>query len=141
MQRIDIDTVAGLLDGHVDLRRRPGSIQPLRYPFADTLFLDPFTRWVASCSAGVRLRLVSDTRSLRLMATQRSFGERQGNYELYVDGKLRERKPASGGAAIAEGGAVVGDERASIGFEGLAAGKKRLELWLPQTATDRKRHV
>ena len=62
MQRLDIDTVAGLLDGHVDLRRRPGSIQPLRYPFADTLFLDPFTRWVASCAAGVRLRLVSDTR-------------------------------------------------------------------------------
>ncbi len=135
MQRLDIDTVAGLLDGHVDLRRRSDAVQPLRYPFADSLFLDPFTRWVASCAAGVRLRLVSDTQSVRLTTTQRSFGERQGNYELYVDGKLVERKPATGGAAIADGGAVVGDERAVLSFDDLPAGEKRLELWLPQTAT------
>jgi GDSL-like Lipase/Acylhydrolase family len=134
MQRLDIDTVATLLDGHVDLRRRPGSIQPLRYPFADTLFLDPFTRWVASCAAGVRLRLVSDTRRLHLAATQRSFGERAANYELYVDGKLFERQPATGGATITDAG-PQGDERAAVRFDELPAGEKRLELWLPQTAT------
>jgi lysophospholipase L1-like esterase len=135
MQRLDLDTVAGLLDGHVDLRRRPDAIQPLRYPFADTLFLDPFTRWVASCGAGVRLRLQSDTRTLRLAATQRSFGDRPASYELYVDGELFERRDASGGATIAEGGAILGDERAVVGFEDLPAGEKRLELWLPHTAT------
>lgn len=135
MQRLDIDTIAGLLDGHVDLRRRADAIQPLRYPFADTLFLDPFTRWVASCAAGVRVRLRSDTRTLHLAATQRSVGERQGNYELYAGGELFERKPAAGGATIGEGGELSGDEAALVSFEGLPAGDKQLELWLPQTAT------
>ena len=132
--RLDLDTVAGLLDGQVDLRRRPDSIQPLRYPFADTLFLDPFTRWVASCAAGVRLRLKSDTRSLRLAATQRSFGDRPDNYELYVDGALFERVRATGGARLVDN-RFVGDERAGVRFDDLPAGEKRLELWLPQTAT------
>ena len=135
MQRLDIDTVAGLLDGHVDLRRRADAVQPLRYPFADTLFLDPFTRWVASCAAGVRLRLTSDTRALRLATTQRSFGDRPANYELYVDGELFERKPSTGGATLGEGGELRGDEAAVVAFEALPPGEKRLELWLPQTAT------
>ncbi len=134
MQRLDIDTVASLLDGQIDLRRRADAIQPLRHPSGDSPFLDPFTRWVASCAAGVRLRLVSDTRALRLTATQRSFGERAANYELYLDGQLFGRKAASGGATITDAG-VRGDERAAVGFEGLPAGEKRLELWLPQTAT------
>src|SRR5690348_450796 len=107
MQHIHIGAIAGLLDGHVDLRRRPDAIQPLRSPFAATLFLDPFRRWVASCAAGVRLRLVSDTRALRLAATQRGFGERPANYELYVDGKLFERQPARGGAKLADNGQVL----------------------------------
>src|SRR5579862_7011221 len=134
MQQLDIDTIAGLLDGQVDLRRRPDAVQPLRYPLADSLFLDPFTRWVASCAAGVRLRLVSDTGSLRLSATQRSFGDRPDTWELYVDGTLSERKRAAGGARLADG-RLVGDERAEVSFEGLAAGEHQLELWLPQTAT------
>jgi lysophospholipase L1-like esterase len=134
MKSLDIDTIATLLDGQVDVRRRAGAIQPLRYPFADTLFLDDFTRWVASCAAGVRLRLRTDTRSLRLAATQRSIGTRPDNYELYVGGKLFERKAASGGAKIADG-RVEGDERADVRFDGLPAGEKDLELWLPQTAT------
>jgi lysophospholipase L1-like esterase len=135
MQRLDIDTVAGLLDGHVDLRRRPGAVQPLRYPFADSLFLDPFARWVASCAAGVRLRLRSDARTLRLETTQRSFGDRPANYELYVDGKLFERKPAIGGATLGEAGELRGDEAAVVGFDELPTHENRLELWLPQTAT------
>ncbi len=135
MQRLDIDTVAALLDGQVDLRRRGDAVQPLRYPFADTLFLDPFTRWVASCAAGVRLRLASDTRTLRLTTTQRTFGERAGNYELYVGGELFERKPAAGGATIGEGGELRGDEAAALSFDNLPAGEKQLEVWLPQTAT------
>lgn len=135
MQRLDTDTMTGLLDGHVDLRRRTDAVQPLRYPFADTLFLDPFTRWVASCAAGVRLRLQSDTRALRLATTQRTFGDRSGNYELYVDGRLFERKPAAGGATLGEGGELRGDEAAALSFDALPAGEKQLELWLPQTAT------
>jgi lysophospholipase L1-like esterase len=135
MQRLDIDTVAALLDGHVDLRRRGDAVQPLRYPFGDALFLDPFTRWVASCAAVVRLRLASDTQTLRLATTQRSFGDRLASYELYVDGELFERKAAAGGATLGEGGELNGDEAAAVDFAGLPPGEKRLELWLPQTAT------
>ncbi len=138
MQSIDLETVAGLLDGHIDLRRRPGAIQPLRYPFADTLFLDPFTRWVASNTSGVRLRLISDTQSLRLASTQRCFAmpePRPANYELYVDGKLWKRQAAEGGATLTPEGGLPGDERATATFIGLPAGEKRLELWLPLAAT------
>jgi lysophospholipase L1-like esterase len=134
MKRLDIDTVAGLLDGHIDLRRRHGAIQPLRYLFADNLFLDPFTRWVASCAAGVRLRLETDARTLRLSTTQRSLEDRAVNYELCVDGELFERKPAIGGARIV-GAELMGDEQAVLQFGDPPTGVKRIELWLPQTAT------
>jgi lysophospholipase L1-like esterase len=136
MQAIDLNALGGLLEGHIDLRRRPGAVQPLRYPLEDTAFLDPFTRWVASCAAGVRLRLITDSRNLRLSATQRAtFGDRPTNYELYVDGQLWRRAQAEGGARLTETGGLDGDERAVIVFDDLPAGEKTLELWLPQTAT------
>lgn len=138
MQALDLTALGDLLDGHVDLRRRPGAVQPLRYPLADQTFLDPFTRWVASCAAGVRLRLKTESRSLRLSATQReAFGadERRANYELYVDGRLWARAPAEGGARLTPEGGLQGDERAAIAFAGLPLGEKALELWLPQAAT------
>jgi lysophospholipase L1-like esterase len=82
----------------------------------------------------VRLRLVSNTRALRLAATQRSFGDRPDNYELYVDGALFARKRANGGARLA-GGELLGDERAIVRFDDLPAGERQLELWLPHTST------
>lgn len=142
MKAIALETVEGLLDGHVDVRRRPGSIQPLRYPFADTLFLDPFTRWVASCAAGIRLRMITDTTAIRIASTQRSTGgpgpgpeARPANYELYIDGAFWKRQAANGGATLTPEGGLAGDERASVAFEGLPAGEKHIEIWLPQTAT------
>ncbi|HXQ11150.1 MAG TPA: GDSL-type esterase/lipase family protein [Caulobacteraceae bacterium] len=139
-QAIDLDTLAGLFDGHVDIRRRPNAVQPLRHPLADTGFLDPFTRWVASCAAGVRIRMISDMTSLRVASTQRSTGAagpdaRPANYELYIDGKLWKRQAATGGATLNAEGGLDGDERATVLFEGLPPGEKQMELWLPQTAT------
>jgi lysophospholipase L1-like esterase len=141
MQSIDLETAAGLLDGQVDIRRRPDSIQPLRYPFADTLFLDPFTRWVASCPAGVRLRMLTDATAIRIASTQRSLGgapdagPRPANYELYVDGVFHRRPASSGGATLTPEGGLMGDEQSVVAFEDLAAGEKHIEIWLPQTAT------
>jgi hypothetical protein len=139
LQAIDLDALADMLDGHVEVRRRPNAVQPLRYPLADTGFLDPFTRWVASCAAGVRLRMKTDTRALRLAATQRSTAggadARPANYELYVNGKLWSRVPAQGGAHLTPEGGLEGDERAVVTFGDLPQGEKALELWLPQTAT------
>jgi hypothetical protein len=141
LHAIELGAVEGLLDGHVDVRRRPGALQPLRYPFADTLFLDPFTRWVASCAAGVRLRMITDATSIRIVSTQRSIGggpdagPRPVNYELYIDGKLWRRQASEGGAVLTPEGGLSGDERASVAFEDLPAGEKHIEIWLPHTAT------
>ena len=141
MQSIDLVHLDALLDGHVDLRRRPGSVQPLRYPAAEAGFYDPFTRWVASAPAGVRLRLRTDSRRLRLTGAQRLAAagpegeQRPANYELYVDGALFARAPARGGAVMALDGSLSGDERCEIVFEDLPAGEKQLTLWLPQGAT------
>ena len=141
MQSLDLANLDALLDGYIDLRRRPGSVQPLRFPVAEIGFYDPFTRWVASAPAGVRLRLRTDSRTLRLSGAQRlaaagpEGARRQSAYELYVDDALFERRSARGGAVMALDGSLSGDERAEVAFEDLPAGEKSIALWLPQSAT------
>jgi GDSL-like Lipase/Acylhydrolase family len=141
MQSIDLQNLDALLDGHVDIRRRPGSVQPIRYPVAEAGFYDPFTRWVASAPAGVRLRLRTDSRSLRLTGSQRlaatgpEGAARPAAYDLFVDDTLFARRAATGGAVMALDGSLTGDEHAEVRFEGLPAGDKTLALWLPQGAT------
>jgi len=141
MQTVSLAEVEGLFDGHVGVRRRPGALQPLRLPVEELGFHDPYTRWVASATAGVRLRFVSDTRSLRLTTQQRlaaavDEGEmRPCAYDLFVDGERFARKAAQGGAVLTPDGDLIGDERAVIAFDDLEPGPKSLELWLPQSAT------
>ena len=139
MRALDLDTLDRFLEGQVDTRRRPDALQPLRYPAGDQNFLDPFTRWVASCSAGVRLRMITDTHSLVVSSTQRQAlggpDPRPANYELYVDGKLVSRAAAEGGARLNPDGGLSGDEQAVIAFHDLPPGEKHIELWLPQSAT------
>lgn len=141
MQSLNLGGLDRLLDGHVDLRRRTGSVQPLRYPAAEAGFYDPFTRWVASATAGVRLRLRTDSRRLRLTGSQRlaaagpEGAARPAAYDLFIDGRLFARRAARGGAVMALDGSLFGDEHAEVLFEDLPAGEKTLELWLPQGAT------
>ena len=140
MREIPIAEVEGLLEGHVDVRRRPGAVQPLRLPFAESTFYDPFNRWVASTAAGVRLRFRTDSRSVRLTATQHLAstavgGERRGAYDLFVDGKPFARAWGEGGALMAPTGGLTGDPAITVDLEGLPAGDKAVELWLPQAAT------
>jgi lysophospholipase L1-like esterase len=139
MTAIDLSEIERLLEGHIDVRRRPDSLQPLRYPAAEAPFYDPFTRWVASAPAGVRLRLRSGTRSLRLTLNQRvaALGAeaRPAPYDLFIDGKSWKQLSATGGAVLALDGGLVGDEHATLAFEDLPAGDKHIELWLPQSAT------
>ena len=141
MRTLSLDEIAPLLDGHVDIRRRPGSLQPLRLPAAELGFYDAFNRWVGSCAAGCRIRLTTTSRTLALSGAQRLMAEpvsdeRRGAYDLFVDGVLHGRAWAEGGATIdLEAGRFVGDEAFNLTFEGLPAGSKTLELWLPQAAT------
>lgn len=133
--------VAKLLTGHVDLRLRPGSVQPVRFPTAESGFYDPFNRWVASCPAGVRIRLETDSAMIRLSVRQRlSPGaegtERRGAYDLYVDGAFKARAWGEGGALVnPQTGELSGDEANSVEFANLPARNKEVEIWLPQAAT------
>ncbi|WP_312161062.1 GDSL-type esterase/lipase family protein [Phenylobacterium sp.] len=141
MTTLGPDEIAPLLDGHVDVRRRPGSLQPLRLPVAELGFYDAFNRWVGSCATACRVRLRTGSTSLRLRGAQRLLdqpvgGERRGAYDLYVDGAFHGRAWAQGGATIdLANGAFVGDEAFNLTFAGLPEGEKTLELWLPQAAT------
>lgn len=140
MRSIPLAEIETLLDGQIDLRRRAGSVQPMRLPVAEQSFYDPFNRWVASAAAGVRLRLRTDSRGLRVTATQRlllpnTTSETRGAWDLYVDGALHARSFGEGGALMTADGAFTGDETFVIGFDDLPAGDKLIELWLPQAAT------
>ncbi|WP_304166457.1 GDSL-type esterase/lipase family protein [Phenylobacterium aquaticum] len=140
MRNLSLAEIETLLDGQIDLRRRAGSIQPMRLPVAEQSFYDPFNRWVASAAAGVRLRMRTDSRSLRLTATQRLVAatttpETRGAWDLYVDGALLARSFGQGGALMTADGGLTGDEAFVLAFEDLPAGDKLIELWLPQAAT------
>ena len=141
MQTLTLERIAPLFDGHVDLRRRPTALQPLRIPAAEAPLYDPFNRWVASAAAGVRLRFVTDSRRLELRVNQRLVPptppafEARGLYDLYIDGDLVRRVGAEGGALIEPDGTLAGDEAARLDVGGLPAGEKHIELWLPQAAT------
>ncbi|MDO9248663.1 MAG: hypothetical protein Q7U11_19555, partial [Phenylobacterium sp.] len=70
MQAFPLSMIETLLDGQIDIRRRPGSIQPMRLPVAELPFYDGFTQWVASCATGCRLRFRTDSTTVKLTATQ-----------------------------------------------------------------------
>jgi lysophospholipase L1-like esterase len=139
MTSLTLADIERLLEGHVSVRRRADSIQPLRYPVDEALFYDPFTRWVASAPSGVRLRLTTDSKSLTLRLNQRAatVGDRQlpAPWHLFIDGKSFETKSVNGGAGTTLDETVIGDERATLTFENLPQGEKHLELWLPSAAT------
>jgi lysophospholipase L1-like esterase len=140
MRSLPADQIEALLDGQVSVRRRGEAVQPLRLPVGELGFYDPFTRWVASTPAGVRLRLVTESRTLRLTTTQRLMAEadgaeRRGAYDLFIVGQLAQRQWPQGGATMTGDGALAGDEAAVVIFQDLPPGEKQIELWLPQAGT------
>jgi len=90
-------------------------------------------------TAGVRLRLVTNSRRLRIVMTQRQAflsepGQWRAYYDLYVNGRLLPHVTATGGAYIGPTGVVQGDLQALLDFDDLPEGEKQIELWLPSTA-------
>jgi lysophospholipase L1-like esterase len=138
MKPIDLTAVEHLLEGHIDIRRRPGSIQPLRYPAAEHEFYDVFTRWVASAPAGVRLRLRTDSETLELKIRQRVAAldgtARNAVWKVFVAGGPHGEGRVTGGAQLLADGSLKGDEHATVRIE-LPRSDKEVEIWLPQTAT------
>lgn len=140
MTSLPLTTIETLLDGQIDIRRRPGSIQPMRLPVAELPFYDAFTQWVGSCATGCRLRFSTDSTRVQLTATQHLLaqpndGEKRGAYDLYVDGKFVARGWGQGGAVMTPDGKLTGDAALTISFDGLPSAEKTVELWLPQAAT------
>ena len=128
------------LDGHVGLLPRGAALQPLRMPVAERHLHDRLTRWVAAIPSGVRLRLRTDSRSLRLWTQQRQTWaadkpEWPSHYDLFVDGERVRRVSSQGGAKRIPLGEVLGDDRAQLALDDLPAGDKRIELWFPTAAT------
>ncbi len=139
MQTIPLNDVAALFDGHVDCLIGEDGIRPVRYRLADAPFLDPHVPRVASFAGGVRLRLTTDSRSIRLAAHQMraSAPGREGwtaDYELHIGGMPARIAAAIGGADIFIGGAIAGDPRAVLTLDDLPQGDKQIELWLPASA-------
>jgi lysophospholipase L1-like esterase len=132
--------LGSLLHGHVGLIRRETSFQPVRLPEGERRLFDPFTRWMAAMTAGIRLRLITDSGWLRLVTTQHQAflirpGQWPARYALFVDGQPQGRFVAEGGAQRAPEGPLLGDPSAILDLDGWAPGERRIELWFPQGAT------
>jgi lysophospholipase L1-like esterase len=129
---------AGLITGHVSLATSAQGVQPLRLPTGDAPYYDPFNRATASMTAGVRLRLTTNTRRLHLRLHQlQSYITHPGQwptvYELRLNENAGRRVSASGGAQFSNG-RVDGDPKAVLEINDLPAGSNQVELWLPNTA-------
>lgn len=139
MQTINLDHLPSLLTGHLGLLQSEAGRQPIRVPADELPLYDDFSRATASMSAGVRLRLVTNTRRLRLTTVQMQFfmnspGQWSSKYDLFIDGKLFQRIEADGGAHVGPGTAPVGEPHAVLDLQNLPAGEKEIELWFPTTA-------
>lgn len=139
MQTIAPDNLPSLLTGHLGLLQDAAGWQPIRLPADELHLYDEFTRATASMSAGVRLRLVTDTRRIRLTTNQTQFfwttpGQWSSKYDLLINGELFRRAEAEGGAHVGPGAPPVGDPRAVLDLQDLPAGEKDVELWFPTTA-------
>ncbi|KAB1075486.1 hypothetical protein F6X51_02015 [Methylobacterium planeticum] len=138
--------LGSLLHGHVGLIRRADGVQPVRLPAGERRLHDPFTRWMAAMTAGIRLRLVTDSPWLRLSTTQHQAylirpGQWPARYELFVDGQPAGRFVARGGAQRAPEGPLIGDPEAELDLGGWSPGTRRIELWFPQGATVALRRI
>jgi hypothetical protein len=140
MQSLPVESLHELLDGHVDLVQVTEGLQPFRYPVRDAFMLDPFTAWAGASTAGVRLRIRTDSTMIRISTQQcqafmKEPDELPRNFELYVDGALAQRGVAEGGSFMSPLSGETGQRAASLVFAGLRSGNKTVELWFPQATT------
>ena len=110
------------IEGAVDVRRGAGYVRPFRLPIADLDLHHPSLVFMASCPAGVRLRLRTDSRTIAFEVEQRfpplEFATRTPTYDVTIDNELVTSVEVKG-------------ERDRVVVEGLPAGDKVVEVWLP----------
>lgn len=115
MKRINVEPY---IRGAVSLEMREEGIKPWRIPHEERdLFPPNAINGKAEQAAGVRISFVSDTSNVTIgMAA----AEAERPFDCVVDGKLVSTQIAA-----------PSDEQ--IAFAGLPAGKKRIDIYLPQT--------
>jgi hypothetical protein len=140
---------AALLRGWVELEETAQGILPHRLPaWARAQWADPQLLMVEQQPSGVRLRFRTEATSVELEAlpTKRVYAgmppRPDGIYDLVIDGRLAGRgsipqgkilhidpaKWSSGGAMAAE---LEPGTPGTLRFDGLPAGDKTVEIWLP----------
>jgi lysophospholipase L1-like esterase len=110
------------IEGAVDVRRGAGYVRPFRLPVADLDLHHQALVFMASCPAGVRLRLRTDSTTVAFDVEQRfpppEFETRTPTYDVTIDNEI---------VASVE----VPGERERVVVEGLPAGDNVVEVWLP----------
>jgi GDSL-like Lipase/Acylhydrolase family len=136
-----------LLRGVVELERTPRGLLPHRLPaWAVAQAADGQLAMAESQPSGVRLVLRTSATALELdtIPTKREHvgapPRPDGVYDLLVDGALVAQATASGGDVLAVDLTTGGVEHrpgepTTVRFDGLPAGDKRVELWLPHDET------
>ena len=122
------------LAGAVDVQRTPDAVQPWRIPLADMELHHPVVALAAMCPTGVRLRLATDSRRLRLeaepvqLAPPEPSGPEPSGPEPASAPPFRPRCEL-----VLDGESFAAAELGPHGvdFGGLPAGPKQVELWLP----------
>ncbi|SEP39358.1 SGNH/GDSL hydrolase family protein [Amycolatopsis saalfeldensis] len=127
--------------GALDLERTPNGVRPRRLPaWTRPRLPDDLMDLVVSQAAGVRLRLRTAARSLALgvhvTVPVMPEGLLPASFDLTVGGTVLARVPATAGDVLhlAESRLSPGPAE-TVRFDGLPAGEKDVEIWLPHSAT------
>jgi lysophospholipase L1-like esterase len=134
-------------EGVLDVSPTPSGVRLSRLPARAQarIFELPLT-WTASVPSGGRIEFVTDSRSLELdvQLLRVSMGDqapRPAAFDLVVDGEVQDPVLSDSGHVARYTGRNYTDVElirgapATIRFEGLSTGRKRLELWLPHNAS------
>lgn len=133
------------LRGALDLEITPTGVMPRRLPaWTKEQYQDPSVYGVTVLPSGVRLVFRTDARELEFEVLT-STGQLDtdprprptGMLELLVNGALAGRRQAPVGNVLRMSGPgavqrLIPGDPGSVGFTGLPAGMKDVELWLPQ---------
>jgi len=134
-------------DGILDTRRTPKGMRVSRLPgWAQAQIVDPGFTWAAGVPSGARLVSVTDSTSVELdvQLLRLRFGDRDlapAAFDLVVDGELRDVRYSNSGHVATYDGRdlstmrLVRGDGDTIRFDGLGAGEKLLEVWLPHNAS------
>ena len=108
-------------EGAIDVRDSSGYVRAFRLPVAELDLHHPMLVFMAACASGVRLRFGTTTTTIALDVEHRfapGFTAATPVYDVTVDGEVVASTPAPGS-----------EER--VVLDGLPAGDKVVEVWLP----------